>query len=362
VDRSPDPLQPRHSEAYAALDRIKTCHGRAAEPLWVLVPGRNEVEVGQRLTRVQAHLSQAVSNQLIAGITLPTLLWPQPAHQAANQAAVVTVLKERETLRRAALQAGFTASAFSTTEIVLDVWQRAAADTNVFWPTNQASHWLLAKAVARSAEGPLALGLIQPMANAAVTKAFARAWPEELQRQGVVLSGWDLLGWTVFDLVLRELPRVIVPVLLLVVVSLWMAFRRFEEVALSLATLAFSALGLVAAMDLLCWEWNLLNVMGLPLLLGMGVDFSIHVQLALRRHRGDLLAVRSSVGRALLLAGATTVAGFASLAFSSNAGMASLGKVCALGITLALLTAVYLLPVWWRAWAGRNAPAVRREA
>jgi predicted RND superfamily exporter protein len=274
----------------------------------------------------------------------------------------VTVLKERETLRRAALQAGFTASAFSTTEIVLDVWQRAAADTNVFWPTNQASHWLLAKAVARSAEGPLALGLIQPMANAAVTKAFARAWPEELQRQGVVLSGWDLLGWTVFDLVLRELPRVIVPVLLLVVVSLWMAFRRLEEVALSLATLAFSALGLVAAMDLLCWEWNLLNVMGLPLLLGMGVDFSIHVQLALRRHRGDLLAVRSSVGRALLLAGATTVAGFASLAFSSNAGMASLGKVCALGITLALLTAVYLLPVWWRAWAGRNAPAVRREA
>src|SRR6185369_17497026 len=73
-------------------------------------------------------------------------------------------------------------------------------------------------------------------------------------------------------------------------------------------------------------------------------------QLALRRCDGDLLAVRRSVGRALLLAGATTVAGFASLAFSTNAGMASLGKVCALGITLALVVAVYFLPVWWIAW------------
>ena len=68
---------------------------------------------------------------------------------------------------------------------------------------------------------------------------------------------------------------------------------------------------------------------------------------------GDLLGVRRSVGRALLLAGSTTVAGFGSLAFSSNAGMASLGLVCALGITLSLLVAVYLLPVWWQAWHRR---------
>ena len=89
----------------------------------------------------------------------------------------------------------------------------------------------------------------------------------------------------------------------------------------------------------------------LPLLLGMGVDFSIHMQLALRRHEGDRLAVRGSLGRALLLAGATTVAGFGSLAFSTNTGMASLGKVCALGITLAMVVAVYLLPVWWKSFS-----------
>jgi predicted RND superfamily exporter protein len=88
----------------------------------------------------------------------------------------------------------------------------------------------------------------------------------------------------------------------------------------------------------------------------MGVDFSIHIQLALRRCQGELQEVRRSVGRALLLAGATTVAGFVSLTFSTNAGMASLGRVCALGITLALVIAVYLLPVWWKALAGWPGP------
>jgi len=201
--------------------------------------------------------------------------------------------------------------------------------------------------------------LIQPTTNAPATRHLAASWPLETSLHGTIISGYDLLGWTVFDLVLRELPRVVIPVLVLVVISLWLAFRNFKEVLLSLATLAFSAMCLAALMNLLKWDWNLLNVMALPLLLGMGVDFSIHIQLALRRHGGDLLAVRRSVGRALLLAGSTTVAGFGSLAFSSNAGMASLGLVCALGITLALVTAVYLLPVWWKAW--RNTTPIRSD-
>src|SRR2546421_4409941 len=98
------------------------------------------------------------------------------------------------------------------------------------------------------------------------------------------------------------------------------------------------------------WSWNMMNLMSIPLLLGMGVDFAIHMQLAMRRHSGDLTLVRFSIGRALLLAGSTTVAGFASVAFSSNEGLVSLGKVCAAGITCAMLTAAFLLPTCWAAF------------
>ncbi|HEY5912608.1 MAG TPA: MMPL family transporter [Verrucomicrobiae bacterium] len=354
TDNSPDPLKPKNSEAYAALDKIKASLTRSEEPLWVLMPGRDEAEVGQRLAQVTVSLREAASNHLIAGFTLPTVLWPRPDNQRANRPVVAVLAQEREALHRAAQDAGFTSDAFFVTENVLDAWKAAATTTNVFWPTNAASRWLLARFVARPDSGFLAMGLIQPTNNAAATKQFVAAWPPEFERQGVILSGWNLLGWAVFDLVLRELPRVVIAVFLLVILSLWLAFRNLKDVILSLGTLAFSAVCLAALTDLLHWDWNLLNVMGLPLLLGMGVDFSIHIQLALRRHAGDLLAVRRSVGRALLLAGSTTVAGFGALAFSSNAGMASLGKTCALGIVLSLLVAVYLLPVWWQACHGRT--------
>jgi len=241
------------------------------------------------------------------------------------------------------------------TGAIVEHWKRFEGTTNVFWPTNHASHWILRKISARTDAGFLALGLVHPTDKAALTRRLAAEWPADLQRDGMILSGWTLLGSTVFDMVVRELPLVMIPIFVLVVTSLWLAFRSVRAVFLSLWTLAFSGLLLGAGMALLHWDWNILNLMALPLLLGMGVDFSIHIQLALSRYGGDRLAVRRSVGRALLLAGATTVAGFASLAFSTNTGMASLGQVCALGIALALVVAVYLLPVWWQAWMGPRA-------
>jgi predicted exporter len=351
-DHSPDPLKPRESEAAAALAQIKARLGRAEDPLWVLVRGKNEQEVARGLGQVEPVLSQAKSNHLIAGFTLARAIWPRPEHQQANRPNARRLAAEKETLRAAALAHGFTPRSLQLTENLLECWEHTATSTDVYWPTNKASRWAMSKLLARPGHEFLALGVIHQGTNAFATRRLVATWPDALRREGVVLSGWPLLGSTVFELVTQELPRVVVPVFALVVVTLWLAFRNFVEVLLSLATLAFSGLCLGGAMTALGWEWNLINLMALPLLLGMGVDYSIHVQLALRRCQGDRMALRHSVGRALLLAGATTMAGFGSLGFSSNLGMASLGKVCALGIFLALVTAVYLLPVWWRATRG----------
>ena len=151
-------------------------------------------------------------------------------------------------------------------------------------------------------------------------------------------------------------PRafLVVPMVGLVFFSLWLAFRRPLEILLSLAILILSGLFLMAIMHLLGWSWNLLNLMGLPLILGTGVDYSIFMQLALRRYHGDLQVAHRAVGRALLLCGGTAAAGFGALMFSSNAGMASLGQVCAVGIASNMLISVFLLPTWWAALTNRK--------
>jgi predicted RND superfamily exporter protein len=142
--------------------------------------------------------------------------------------------------------------------------------------------------------------------------------------------------------------QVLAPMIALVLLSLFLAFRRPLEIILSLAVLLLSGLCLLSVMRLAGWSWNLLNLMAIPLALGTGVDYSIFMQLALRRFQGDLGMAYRAVGRALLLCGGTAIAGFGSLGLSSNTGMASLGRVCAVGIGSNMLIAIFLLPSWWK--------------
>jgi lauroyl/myristoyl acyltransferase len=190
------------------------------------------------------------------------------------------------------------------------------------------------------------MGLVYPATNKQAA-SFLADLSSRLARDRVLLSGWGLLGTTTLKRVRERMWQLVAPMVVLVLASLCAAFRRSTEVMLGLAVLLLSGLCLLATMALAGWSWNLLNLMALPLMLGTGVDYSIFMQLALRRHGGDLGLVRRSIGRALLLCGGTAIAGFGSLAWSGNPGMASLGKVCAVGIGANMLISVFLLPAWW---------------
>jgi predicted RND superfamily exporter protein len=226
------------------------------------------------------------------------------------------------------------------------------------WPTNALSEWLLKRFVSRTPEDCLLMGLIYPATNGAPVAALLPL-SSVLAGQHALLSGWELLGSATLKRVEARMWVLVVPMAGLVLLSLWFAFRRATEILLGLAVLALSGVCLLAVMALAGWSWNLMNLMAAPLILGTGVDYTIFIQLALRRHGGDLAAVRQSVGRALLLCGGTAVAGFGSLAFSSNLGMASLGRVCAVGIGANMLISVFLLPSWWILFQGDRERGMR---
>ena len=254
--------------------------------------------------------------------------------------------RQGPTLREAALRGGFNTNALVLTDELVRTWAQAGASTGVFWPTNPASQWLLKRFVARAPDEWLVMGLIYPATN----KVEASALPDlsaQLAENQAFLSGWELLGTTTLKRVRGKMWQLVTPMIVLVLASLWFAFRRATEILLGVAVLLLSGVFLLATMAVSGWSWNLLNLMALPLMLGTGVDYSIFIQLALRRHGGDLGLVWRSIGRALLLCGGTAMAGFGSLAWSSNPGMASLGKVCAVGIGANMMIAVFLLPTWW---------------
>jgi predicted exporter len=349
-DRSPDVLRQRHGEADGALGDLQRAFGKTRDPLWVLIPGATEAEVGARMEMASRHLERYLQDGALRSITLPAALWPRPDRQATNRAALDALIQRSDLMREQAVKAGFAASSMGATEAIFRHWRAALAVEGVFWPTNRASRWILDRLVSKDARGWMALGALEVAGGTAIDQRLAAEWPVEFEQQGMRLAGWELLGAAAFKAVVAEFPKVMIPIAVLIVISLALAFRCAADVGLSLITLLFGSLVLAGLMSVLGWQWDILNLMALPLLFGMGVDFSIHMQLALQRHDGDRWVVRRSVGRALALAGTTTVAGFVSLAFSSNAGLASLGRVCALGIAVMLWVALFLLPTWWSAF------------
>ncbi|HKI69429.1 MAG TPA: MMPL family transporter, partial [Verrucomicrobiae bacterium] len=348
LDATANALRPRQSEAYETLDSIKQHLNQSREPLWLILSGKNENKVAARLKEIQPKLENAVSNRLLAGFTLPTALWPQPQNQASNQTLARQLAGEQNSLRSVALKHGFSESALALTTNVLGTWREAGQSTNVFWPQNPLSKWIFQKFAARSPAGDYALGLLQLRTNHPAADSALTARLESQLPPGAWLSGWELLGGAVLRKVQSNVWKLVLPIVALVLFSLWLAFRKLTETLLSLGVLFLSGLCVLAVMKLAGWSWNLLSLMALPLILGTGVDYSIFMQLALRRHHGDLHIAHRSVGRALLLCGGTAISGFGFLGFSNNIGMASLGRVCAIGIAANMFISVLLLPAWWK--------------
>jgi len=351
LDHSADPLKPRHSEAQSTLEEITAEMGVSPDALWLIVSGASEQEVWKQLGSAEQILASARARKVVGDWLLPTLLWPRPECQAANRVTAGWFAPQAARLREAALGAGFNTNALLLTDELIRTWSRAAAERGTLWPTNEVSRWLLKRFVVHADGRWLVLGLVYPASGHADPAAVA-GLSAQLARQQMQLSGWGLLGASTLARVQGRMWQVVTPMVLLVLLAQWLAFRRLLEVGLGMAVLLLGGLCLLAIMSLAGWSWNLLNLMAVPLLLGTGVDYGIFMQLALRRHGGDRARVQRSVGRALLLCGSTAIAGFGSLAWSSNAGMASLGKICATGIALNMLIAIFLLPSWWLRWAG----------
>ncbi len=359
LDKTGNALRPQRGEAEATLDEIKSELGLPPDPLWLIVSGRQESDVYERLVYTEGLLNEAVSNRVIGGYVLPTALWPRPEFQTVNKNTAAALGRQGPMLREAAFREGFSPDALILTEGLVETWARAGASSGVFWPTNAASQWLMKRFVARTPDQFLVMGLIYPATNHVEGSALIDLSGRLAQKQAY-LSGWELLGCATLKRVQSKLWEVVAPMVFLVLASLWFAFRRPTEILLGVAVLLLSGLCLLATMSLAGWSWNLLNLMALPLMLGAGVDYSIFVQLALRRHGGDVALVRRSVGRALLLCGGTAMAGFGSLGLSSNPGMASLGRVCAVGIGANMIFSVFLLPAWWQALTGdKSRPKTR---
>ncbi|MEE2775334.1 MAG: MMPL family transporter [Acidobacteriota bacterium] len=166
----------------------------------------------------------------------------------------------------------------------------------------------------------------------------------------VVLSGVNVVSEFMRVTVKRDAIVAAVLGFLLVGVLLWVDFRNLLDTVLSLAPLTVGLVWMMGGMVLLSMPVNFFNIFVFTMIIGIGVDYGIHMMHRYRENRDlDRQHLENGLvetGKAVVLAALSTMVGFGSLSLSSYPGMRSIGYVAILGASSTALVAILLLPAY----------------
>ena len=131
--------------------------------------------------------------------------------------------------------------------------------------------------------------------------------------------------------------------LLAIVILVLLHFRSISCVILSLLPVTIGALWMIGVMGIFEVPFNPANIMTLPLIIGIGVTNGIHILNRFAEEQNPAVLARST-GKAVLVSGLNTIAGFGSLMIAQHRGISSLGFVMAVGTATCMLAGITVLP------------------
>lgn len=123
-------------------------------------------------------------------------------------------------------------------------------------------------------------------------------------------------------------------------------FRSIKKVLLAMIPLVVGVVWMVGVMEISGLQITLLNIMTIPMIIGIGIDDGVHIV-----HRYQIEGrtahkpVFASTGRAILLTSITTMLGFGSLWFATYRGLGSMGIALFIGVGMCFLATVIVIPV-----------------
>ncbi|MBN1464566.1 MMPL family transporter [candidate division KSB1 bacterium] len=176
-------------------------------------------------------------------------------------------------------------------------------------------------------------------------KEFLERFNADLDRVSQRATGSAPLFTALISIFARDGRNAVLLTVMLVFALLWIDFRKPQYALLAMIPLAAGIFWMVGLMNLVGMQFNFVNLIGLPLIIGIGIDDGVHLM-----HRwkieghGHMRTVFAGTGKAILLTSLTTMFAFGSLIFSAFRGWASFGAALTIGVGACFLTSIIFLP------------------
>jgi hypothetical protein len=130
---------------------------------------------------------------------------------------------------------------------------------------------------------------------------------------------------------------------LAIMILIYLDFRSIKFTLLAIMPLCLGILWMIEIMGIFKIPFNLANFFSVPILIGLGVDYGIHM---MHRTKEDSTkhVVLTSMGTAVFLTSSTNALGFASMLIASHQGLKSLGAIMTIGSLTCTIAPLIVLP------------------
>ncbi|HUJ79948.1 MAG TPA: MMPL family transporter [Nitrospiria bacterium] len=175
------------------------------------------------------------------------------------------------------------------------------------------------------------------------------AFVTQLRSVDPTVTGAPVTSYETARLMRRAFQQTALLSLAVVIALVWIHFQRWRAVALAFIPLLIGLAWLLGGMGLFDISFNLANFFAIPILIGTGIDGGIQmVQRMYEQPRRPML--ETSTATSVALSSLTTLLAFGSLMLGQHRGLASLGKIMALGTFSILIATVVVLPAVHERW------------
>ncbi len=345
-------VEPTTSEAASTFETMRSRFSAWSEDNTLLIASAATLEELQNNSRKsEVILSQKETANEISQVVWPLSLIPDPVAYQANHLRLKKLAQSKKDYLDTAKELGFSDKGLALDASIMealgdhpeDAGKLAGLVANdplagAFYQQGKDSNYLFAGNM-KSAQK--------------IDDPAGETW-QELSSAGTQVTGWPLLKNILLPRVKKDFFVIFIPCALLLLISLLLVFRSWKDALISITVLLTALFAINGLIVLTNHEWNFLSGMAIPLIVGAGIDYSIHLIFALRRHDDDLAAVWDSVGKAICFCGLSTAIGFGSLLFASTEVLRSMGQLCCAGILLAMILSLLVIPGLWQWCHGRR--------
>jgi hypothetical protein len=173
----------------------------------------------------------------------------------------------------------------------------------------------------------------------------------QLQEYNKNVIGSPIINIEAGNAVVNAFQSAFIYAFIVITLLLILLMRIKYDVVIILTSVSVGCIFTLGFMILFNIPLNFANIIGLPLLLGIGVDSGIHITERFYEEKESETSIyMTSSMRGVIVSTLTTVFSIGNLAFSSHQGTASMGLLLSLGLISMMIATMIILPSFliWR--------------